>query len=290
MSDVTPARVGLLIDYVDDDGGFDENILPSLQLVADEYFEQGVLERPVEFVVRAVQGLPNGSFRAVRDAFYELVEQDSLVIFGPWVSENGAALRPYVEELARSPASPWRHRDHARGVGIRAARGIDGRRADHHGHRGGPRRLPDRRHRVRGLPHRTPSTCAPQESPARTRVCASPRRCPSRRCNPKSKRRWRLSPPIKPDAIVHVGFGLGLIGMNDALREIGWMPPRYTHHRVRIRVDQPMVARTARRMDRARPVRRAQRGRGQSSSTDSRRATAADRSTSSRCTATTSAA
>ena len=64
MSDVTPARIGLLIDYIDDDGGFDENILPSLQLVADEYVERGILERPVEFVVRAVQGLPNGSFRA----------------------------------------------------------------------------------------------------------------------------------------------------------------------------------------------------------------------------------
>ena len=40
MSDVTPARIGLLIDYIDDDGGFDANILPSLQLVADEYVEQ----------------------------------------------------------------------------------------------------------------------------------------------------------------------------------------------------------------------------------------------------------
>ena len=68
--------------------------------MADEYVEQGILERPVEFVVRAVQGLPNGSFRAVRDAFFELIEQDSLVIFGPWVSENGAALRRYVEELS----------------------------------------------------------------------------------------------------------------------------------------------------------------------------------------------
>ena len=27
---------------------------------------------------------------------------------------------------------------------------------------------------------------------------------------------------------MHVGFGLGIPGMNDALREIGWMPPRYT--------------------------------------------------------------
>ena len=32
----------------------------------------------------------------------------------------------------------------------------------------------------------------------------------------------------KPDAIMHVGFGLGIPGIDDALREIGWMPPRYT--------------------------------------------------------------
>ena len=101
MSDVTPARIGLLIDYLDDEGGFDENILPSLQLVADEYVEQGILERPVEFVVRAVQGLPNGSFRRRPGRVLRLVvvEQDSLVIFGPWVSENGAALSRYVEDL-----------------------------------------------------------------------------------------------------------------------------------------------------------------------------------------------
>ena len=70
---VTPARVGLLIDYLNSEGGFDDTILPSLQLVADEYVQRGILERPVEFVVRAVQGLPNGSFRVVRDAFYELL-------------------------------------------------------------------------------------------------------------------------------------------------------------------------------------------------------------------------
>jgi hypothetical protein len=32
----------------------------------------------------------------------------------------------------------------------------------------------------------------------------------------------------KPDALIHVGFGLGIPGINDALRDIGWMPPRYT--------------------------------------------------------------
>ena len=28
----------------------------------------------------------------------------------------------------------------------------------------------------------------------------------------------------KPDGLLHVGFGLGLLGMNAALEEIGWMP------------------------------------------------------------------
>ena len=32
----------------------------------------------------------------------------------------------------------------------------------------------------------------------------------------------------KPDALMHVGFGLGLIGMNEALEAIGWVPRRYT--------------------------------------------------------------
>jgi ABC-type branched-subunit amino acid transport system substrate-binding protein len=31
-----------------------------------------------------------------------------------------------------------------------------------------------------------------------------------------------------PDGFMHVGFGLGVIGMNAALKEIGWNPRRYT--------------------------------------------------------------
>ena len=103
MSTIKPARIGLLFDYLDDQGGYDENVVPSLQLVADDYVERDVLERPVEFAIRAVQGLPNGSFRAVRDAFFELVDQDVQVIFGPWVSENGVALRRDIEDLGQVP-------------------------------------------------------------------------------------------------------------------------------------------------------------------------------------------
>ena len=97
---VSPAKIGVLVDYLDPKGGFDENVLKSLTLVADEYVEQGIVERPIEFVVRAVQGLPKGEFRAVRNAFHELVDEGVVVIFGPWVSENAVALAPYVERAA----------------------------------------------------------------------------------------------------------------------------------------------------------------------------------------------
>jgi ABC-type branched-subunit amino acid transport system substrate-binding protein len=227
-TEVTPARIGLLIDYLDADDGFDENIIPALQLVADDYLARGILERPVEFVVRAVQGLPNGSFRPVRDAFFELVEEDALVIFGPWVSENGVALRPYVEELAQVPIitmgasesmlGEWvfglpagsmeeepiimatvAALDGCRTVGIAFEDALIGREY-----------------------LRTTRVACADAGLTITAEVAIPQVEADKR-----EAMARLAAD-KPDAILHVGFGLGIVGMNAALESIGWMPPRYT--------------------------------------------------------------
>ncbi|MGV0770653.1 ABC transporter substrate-binding protein [Mycobacterium syngnathidarum] len=228
MADVTPARIGLLIDYLDERGKYDANILPALQLVADESLERGMVERPVEFVVRAVQGLPNGTFRAVRDAFHELVEADALVIFGPWVSENGVALRRYVEDLAQVPIitmaasesmlGEWvfglpagsmeeepiimatvAALDGCRTIGLVFEDSLIGREY---------LRTTRGACRAAGLTI-TDEVAIPQvESDKRAAMFALAEG--------------------KPDAIMHVGFGLGIIGMNAALEGIGWMPPRYT--------------------------------------------------------------
>jgi branched-chain amino acid transport system substrate-binding protein len=228
VSDVSPARIGLLFDYIGADGGYDENVLPSLQLVADELLEQGVLERPVEFVVRQVQGLPNGSFRAVRDAFFELVDEDALVIFGPWVSENGAALRPYVEELGEVacitmggtetmlgewvfglPAGSLEEEpiimatvarlDGCRTVGIAFEDSLIG--------------------------HEYLRTMRAACQDAGLKVAAEVA-IPQVEANKRDA--MAVLAAEKPDALVHVGFGLGLVGINAALGDIGWMPPRYT--------------------------------------------------------------
>jgi branched-chain amino acid transport system substrate-binding protein len=228
MTQVTPARIGVLIDYLDPKGGYDENIMLSLQLVADEFVEQGKLERPVEFVVRAVQGLPNGTFRAVRDAFYELVDEGSLVIFGPWVSENAVALAPYVERAAEVacitmaasetllgdwffglPAGSMEEEpiimatvaflDGCRSVGIAFEDSLI------------------------GAEYLRTTRAACKE--VGLRITAE---VPIPQVEAEKRAAMELLAVDQPDGILHVGFGLGIPGMNKALEAIGWMPPRYT--------------------------------------------------------------
>lgn len=227
-STVEPARIGLLIDYLDDDGTYDENILPSLQLVVDEYAERGLLERPVEFVVRAVQGLPNGSFRAVRDAFFELVEEDAHVIFGPWVSENGAALRRYVEELGEVACITMGASETMLGewvfglpagsmeeepIIIATVAALDGCRTV-------------------GVAYEDSLIGA--EYLRTTRVaCADAgltitAEVPIPQVQAEKRAAMATLAADRPDGIIHVGFGLGIPGMNDALTEVGWLPARYT--------------------------------------------------------------
>lgn len=228
MSQVTPVRIGLLMDYLDAEGGYDPNIVKTLQFVVDEFVERRELERPVEFVVRAVQGLPRGSFRAVRDAFFELVEQDVLIIFGPWVSENGVPLSRYVEKLGEVacitmgasesllgewvfglPAGSMEEEpiimatvaalDGCRTVGIAFEDSLIGTEY-----------LRTTRDACKG---------------AGLRITAE---VPIPQIEADKRAAMKLLAEGKPDGILHVGFGLGIPGMNAALEAIGWMPPRYT--------------------------------------------------------------
>jgi hypothetical protein len=228
MSDVSPARIGLLFDYIGQDGTYDENVIPSLQLVADDFLARGVLERPVEYVIRHVQGLPNGSFRAVRDAFYELVEEDVVVIFGPWVSENGAALRQYVEELAEVACITMGGTESMLGewvFGLPA---------------GSLEEEPIIMATVAGLDGCRSIGIAYEDSLIGHEYLRSARAAcvdaglaitgevPIPQVDAEKQAAMRTLSEGMPDGLMHVGFGLGLIGMNAALEQIGWTPPRYT--------------------------------------------------------------
>lgn len=228
MSTIKPARIGLLFDYLDDQGGYDENVVPSLQLVADDYVERDVLERPVEFAIRAVQGLPNGSFRAVRDAFFELVDQDVQVIFGPWVSENGVALRRDIEDLGQVPIITMGASENMLGewvfglpagsmeeepIIMATVAVLDGCR-------------------TAGIAFETSLIGDEYLRTARAACKDAGLDITSEVAIPQvqaDKRKALAELAIhQPDAILHVGFGLGIPGMNEALAETGWNPRRYT--------------------------------------------------------------
>ena len=104
--DVVPKaiRVGLLIDTPVPQAVLDETILPTFELVAEDFAQDGSLSRPVEFVVRQVLGLPNGAFQDVREAFFDLVEAGCVIIFGPMITENGAPLMT-LRDWSITPAS-----------------------------------------------------------------------------------------------------------------------------------------------------------------------------------------
>jgi ABC-type branched-subunit amino acid transport system substrate-binding protein len=228
MTDVTPARIGLLIDYLDADGGYDENILPALQLVADDYLARGILERPVEFVVRAVQGLPKGTFRAVRDAFRELLAEGVLVIFGPWVSENGVALTTYVEQAAEVACITMAASETMLGEWVF---GLPAGSMEEEPIIMATIAALDGCHTVGiafedsliGAEYLRTTRGACQE--AGLRITAE---VPIPQVQADKEAAMRLLAAGRPDGILHVGFGLGIPGINDALAKAGWEPRRYT--------------------------------------------------------------
>ena len=91
-----PIKLGILMDWVvpadHPQERVDDWFLP-LELVFGEGLKQGVIDRPVELVVRRCWGLPKGSVKAVVDAYAELVEAGCLAVFGPSISDNCVPIR-----------------------------------------------------------------------------------------------------------------------------------------------------------------------------------------------------
>lgn len=228
MSDISPVRVGLLFDYIEEGRDYDENIIPAFQLAIDEFRERGEFDRPVELVVREVQGLPNGSFRPVRDAWFELVEEDCLVVYGPWVSENGVPLAKYINEGGGTPMISMAASESMLGewvfalpagsqeeepIILAAIAAYDGCQTIGIVYEDSligeeylrATRVACKRQGLRITGEVVIPQVMADQSDAMAALAAG-----------------------KPDGIIHVGFGLGLAGMNTALDALGWHPHRYT--------------------------------------------------------------
>jgi branched-chain amino acid transport system substrate-binding protein len=106
-SAATPIKLGYLFDFVLPDGFPKEmraDLTQSFELVFEEGLAQGVIDRPVEIVFREVEGLPKGSVKAVIDAYGELVDEGCLAVFGPAITDNCVPVKEAIEQRFHVPA------------------------------------------------------------------------------------------------------------------------------------------------------------------------------------------
>jgi branched-chain amino acid transport system substrate-binding protein len=98
-----PIKIGWLGSALDGPGGGYDKIH---RLAFDEALEQGLLDRPVEFVLHAENGLPRGSARNAADGFRYLVDQGCIGIAGAYSSDNAIIAAPLANEL-QVPLVSW---------------------------------------------------------------------------------------------------------------------------------------------------------------------------------------
>jgi ABC-type branched-subunit amino acid transport system substrate-binding protein len=106
-SSAQPIRIGYLMDFRLPEyypREMRDDLTRSLELVFRQGLEQRVIDRPVEIVFREVEGLPKGTVKAVIDAYGELVEAGCLLVFGPHITDNTVPTREAIEERFRVPA------------------------------------------------------------------------------------------------------------------------------------------------------------------------------------------
>ena len=108
---IRPYVVGYLNERLDRDPGA---ILDPIRLRFDEALASQELDRPVEVIVAHGYGLPEGTAKAVEDAWSSLGDQGALVIIGPGNTDNALAVKP-LAEARRIPTINWSGSEHLRG-------------------------------------------------------------------------------------------------------------------------------------------------------------------------------
>ena len=102
-----PIKIGWLGSALDGPGGGYDKIH---RLAFDEAAEQGLLDRPVEFVLHPENGLPQGSAKNATDGFRYLVDEGCIGVAGAYSSDNAITVGPLANELAGPADQLVRHR------------------------------------------------------------------------------------------------------------------------------------------------------------------------------------
>jgi ABC-type branched-subunit amino acid transport system substrate-binding protein len=102
-----PIKMGYIMDFLLPDSyppELRQDLTNPFDMVFEEGLEQGVIDRPVEIIYKEVEGLPKGSVKAVIDAYEELVDEGCLLVFGPSITDNAEPTKVAIEERFKVPA------------------------------------------------------------------------------------------------------------------------------------------------------------------------------------------
>ncbi len=208
--------------------GNDLDILDAMRLTLDDAFQSGLVDRPIELVVRYVEGLPRGTVKAIIDGYKELVEEGCLVVYGPIISDNAPPLRDYIEREGRVPAITMGGTEDWLGewtFGLANASMPDepyvlANIMAHAGHR-------------RVVVAMEKSLIGQQYLSFFREACdtegvtiVAEAHVPQTGDNMLEQ--IGALREQKPDALVHFGFGWAVFGISKALEELNWTLPRYT--------------------------------------------------------------
>lgn len=102
--DKASIRIGLLIDFPIIEKA-KRVMYDALNLAFDEALENGLIDRPVELVVREFGGvLRGGGYSEALTAWKEVAAAGVIGIYGPWCSENALVLHSHIEKEGHIPS------------------------------------------------------------------------------------------------------------------------------------------------------------------------------------------
>jgi ABC-type branched-subunit amino acid transport system substrate-binding protein len=98
-----PVKIGWLGSALDGPGGGYDKIH---RLAFDDAVENGLLDRPYEFVLDREAGLPQGLAKNAIDGFRRLVDAGCIAVAGAYSSDNAMVVGPHANEL-KVPLVSW---------------------------------------------------------------------------------------------------------------------------------------------------------------------------------------
>ena len=230
-STAEPIKIGYLMDFTLPPGFPPEmksDFTQVFDLVFDEAVEQGTIDRPVQMIYREVEGLPKGSVKAVIDAFGELVDEGCIAVFGPHITDNCVPTREAIEERFKVPAISVTGTDDWLGewtfafpqgsmtdepiflADLVAKRGLREIGVLVEQNLIGESYLKNLRAACRRKGIRIVAEAAIAQTAQDINEAVS------------------TLHQAKAEAIVHLGFGFGIVFINPALEAVNWDPPRFT--------------------------------------------------------------